>query len=80
MDLQNFIERLTVIFEEAQPDTIKPHSNFREIEGYSSLAAFLIINMVNEEYNVNFTGDDLRKSYTIEDIFSIVKSRKIGLN
>jgi hypothetical protein len=36
--------------------------------------------MVNEEYDVNFSGDDLRKAHTIEDIFAIVKSRKIGMN
>lgn len=76
MDLDNFINELTLIFEDADPVTIKPEVKFREIEGYSSLAAFLIINMVNEVYEVNFTGDDLRKSTTVKDIFSIIKSRK----
>jgi acyl carrier protein len=76
MDLQNFIDRLIEIFEDADPGTVKPEVKFREIEGYSSLTAFLIIGMVNDEYSVNFTGEDLRKSNTIEDIFSIVKSRR----
>jgi acyl carrier protein len=76
MDLQKFIDKLTKIFEDANPETIKPEANFREIEGYSSFVAFLIISMVNEVYNVKLTGDDLRKSNTIEDIFSIIKSKK----
>ena len=76
MDLQNFVDRLKEIFEDANPETIKPEVKFREIAGYSSLSAFLIIGMVNDEFNVNFTGDDLRKSATIEDIFSIIKSRR----
>jgi len=76
LDLQNFIRRLIPIFEDAHPETIKPGTKFTEIEGYSSLSAFLIIGMVNEEFNVNFTGDDFRKSKTIGDIFSIIKSRK----
>lgn len=75
MDLQNFIQQLTEIFEDADPDTIKPEANFREIEGYSSLVAFLIMGLANEEYNVNLTADDMRKSNTIEDIFMIIKSK-----
>ena len=76
MELQNFIDRLKEIFEDANPETIKPEVKFREIAGYSSLSAFLIIGMVNEEYNVNLTGDDFRKLNTISDIYSIIKSRK----
>ena len=76
MDLQNFIEKLTEIFEDANPETIKPEAKFREIEGYSSLSAFLIMSMVNEEFNVKFTGDDLRRSNTIIDIFSFINSKK----
>ena len=75
MDLQNFIQQLTEIFEDADPDTIKPDANFREIEGYSSLIAFLIMGMANDEYNLDLTADDIRKSNTIEDIYSILKSR-----
>ena len=75
MDLQSFIYRLTEVFEDADPETIKPEANFREIEGYSSLIAFLIMGMANDEYNVNLTADDIRKSNTIEDIYSILKSR-----
>ena len=75
MDLQSFIHRLTEVFEDADPETIKPEANFREIEGYSSLIAFLIMGMANDEYNVELTADDIRKSNTIEDIYSILKSR-----
>ena len=75
MDLQSFIYRLTEVFEDADPETIKPEANFREIEGYSSLSAFLIITIANEEYNVNLTADEIRKSTTLEDIFLILKSK-----
>ncbi len=77
MDLQNFVDRLKEIFEDANPETIKPEAKFREIEGFSSLSAFLIIGMVNEVYNVNLTGDDFRKLNTISDIFSIIKSKRV---
>ena len=75
MEMENFIYNLTEIFEDANPETIKPEAKFREIEGYSSLAAFLIIGMINDEYNMEFTADDLRKSVTIADIISKIKSK-----
>jgi hypothetical protein len=31
MDLQNFIDRLTEIYEDANPETIKPEAKFRGI-------------------------------------------------
>ena len=75
MNIENFIDNLTEIFEDANPETINPEAKFRGIEGYSSLAAFLIIGMINDEYNIEFTADDLRKSETIADIFSRIKSK-----
>lgn len=76
MDLPDFIERLKEIFEEANPETIKPEAKFREIEGYSSLSAFLILGLINDEYDVIFTNNDLRRSNTIDDIYAIIKSKK----
>ena len=75
MDMVNLIYNLTEIFEDADPETIKPEAKFRDIEGYSSLVAYLIIGMINDEYNMEFTADDLRKSLTIADIFSRIKSK-----
>ena len=76
MNLDNFINELALIFEDADPETIKPDVKFREIEGYSSLVAFLLISHINEDYNVNFTMEDLRKSITFNDILTIIKSKQ----
>ena len=73
MKIENFIDNLTDIFEDAKPEAIIPEAKFRDIEGYSSLVDYLIIGMINDEYNLEFTADDLRKSETIADIFTIIK-------
>lgn len=75
MEIENFISNLKDIYEDADPDTIKPETKFREIEGYSSLIAFLIIGMVDEEYNLTLTGDEIRKSETVDDIYKLLKSK-----
>jgi len=73
--MEHFINKLTEIFEDANPETIKPEKKYREIAGYSSLSAFLVIGMIKEEYNVNFTANDFRKSETIEDLFMLLMSK-----
>jgi len=75
MELNKFIENLANVFEDANPDTIKPDTRFRDIEGYSSLIALSIIAMADEQYNVKLTGDDIRKSVTVEDLYLIIKSK-----
>ena len=76
MTIELFIEKLKEIFEDADPQSIMPESSFREIDGYSSLEALLIISMIKEYYDIEFTGDDMRKSNTIEELYAIVESRK----
>jgi acyl carrier protein len=75
MELDNFVKNFTDQFEETDSHIIQAGTKFRDLEEWSSLIAMSIIAMVDEAYNVKLTGDDIRKSITIEDIFNIVKSR-----
>jgi acyl carrier protein len=48
---------------------------FRNIEEWSSLIALMLIAMVDEKYNVVLTGDDIRNSNTIQDLYDKVSSK-----
>ena len=41
----------------------------------SSFDIIQIISVIDEEYDVEFRGDDIRNSNTIEDLYNIVKER-----
>jgi acyl carrier protein len=75
MEKQNFVRNIAEQFEDSDPATFTTETRFRDVEGWSSLIALSIIAMVDEEYNVSIKGDDVRNSQTIEDLFTIVKSR-----
>lgn len=75
MELESFVQNLALQFEDIEQSEINPQTRFREIEGWSSLIAFSIIAMVEEEFNVKLKGEDIRISNTIEDLYKIVKSR-----
>ena len=75
MNLDNFVKNFAAQFEDADPDTISANTPFRDITGWSSLAALSVIAMVDEEYSVKVAGNDIRNSVTISDLYEIVKSR-----
>ena len=75
MDIDKFIENFTDLFDETDPDTICATTRFKELEEWSSLFALSVIAMIDEEYDVEFRGDDIRNSTTIKDLYDIVKSR-----
>jgi len=75
MELKEFIANFADQFDETDPSEIKAETVFHDLEEYSSLIALSIIAMVDEEYDVQLKGDDMRSAVTVEDLFNIVKSK-----
>lgn len=75
MELNDFIGNFADQFEETDPSEITSGTVFHELDEYSSLIALSIIAMVDEEYDVQLKGDDMRAAVTVEDLFNIVKSK-----
>ena len=75
MELQEFVKNFAIQFEDADIKLFKADTKFRDIEGWSSLAALFIIGMVDEKYKIKIKGDDIKKSKTIEELFNIIKSK-----
>ena len=72
MDLDKFIDNFADLLEETDPDTIQATTRFKELKEWSSLIALSIIAMVDEEYDVEFHGENIRNSDTVEDLFNAV--------
>ena len=75
MNLDQFIENFADLFDETDPDTIQASTRFKELEEWSSLLALSVIAMIDEDYDVEFRGDDIRGSNTVEDLYEIVETR-----
>ncbi len=75
MDINTFIEKLEEEFEDVEAGTLQADTSYKDIEGWDSMHALIIIAMVDIEYSITLTGEDLQKAVTIQDIFDIVKSR-----
>lgn len=75
MELKDFIKNFAEQFEDTPVEELTAETKFKELDEWSSLIALTIIAMVDEEYNVTLSGEDIRESDTIEDLFSRVKSK-----
>ena len=75
MSLEQFIENFSDLFDETDSDTIVATTQFKDLEEWSSLVALSVIAMIDEEYDVEFRGDDIRNSTTVEDLYNTVLQR-----
>lgn len=76
MDLEKFVENFASQFDETDLNEITAQTEFKSLEEWSSLLALSVIAMVDEEYDVQIKGDDIRSANTVEDLFNIVSNRK----
>ena len=75
MELNDFISNFADQFDDTDASEIKAETVFHELDEYSSLIALSIIAMVDEEYDVQLKGDDMRAAVTIQDLLNTVKAK-----
>ena len=75
MDIKEFIEYFAGELDETTVDELSPETHFKALNEWSSLTALYIIAMIEYNYEKEITGDDLRSSTTIQDLFNIVASK-----
>jgi acyl carrier protein len=75
MNITDFIKKIENEIEEITPGTLKPDTNYRNIPSWSSMHALILIALIDTEYNVTITGADIRSCQTVNDLFTIIKSR-----
>jgi len=75
MKIEDFIAHLEEEYEDLAPGALKPNSVFREVFEWNSINALILIAMVKIEYDVTINAEDIANSKTVEDLFTIIKSR-----
>lgn len=73
--LEEFVSLFAEQFDDTDASEFKPETVFHDLEEYSSLIALSIIAMVDEEFDVQLKGDDMRAAVTIEDLYNTIKKQ-----
>ncbi len=70
-----FIEHISNLYEVTDLNEIHLNAKYKELDEWDSLLALEIIAMIDEEFNVELNGDDIRNTETLEDLLNLVESR-----
>ena len=75
MDIKSFIENFASQFDETDENLFTPETKFREVDEWTSLIALSILAMIDEEYDVQLKGEEMRSTNTIQELFDMVVSK-----
>ena len=74
--LDVFVKLFAEQFDDTDPSAIKAETVFHELEEWSSLIGLSVIAMIDEEFDVEIKGDDVKSSVTVEDLYKNVLAKK----
>lgn len=75
MDIKNFIQNFADQFEDTDASVFTAETKYRELDEWSSLIALSILAMVDEEYDVQLKGEEMRATNTIQELYDLVSSK-----
>jgi acyl carrier protein len=75
MSLNQFIEIIEIEFDEVAPGTIQGDTEFRKLNGWSSMMALIIVSKINKSYKVNISAQELAAAKTINDLYQLTISK-----
>ena len=75
MEKNSFLKNFADILDDTDINLLKINTIFRELDEWDSLTALSLIAMADEKYSIKLTGEDIRNSISLEDIFRIIESK-----
>lgn len=75
MEMKEFIQNFADQFEDTELDVFTPETNYRDLDEWSSLIALSVLAMIDEEYDVQLKGEEMRATKTIQELFDLVSSK-----
>ena len=78
MTIDQFVARFCEEFEFLEEQEIVTENTlFQELDGWDSLTAIMILEMIDDEFEADITGDELRGCSTIKELFDLANRKSI---
>lgn len=71
MEIKEFIEKFAEANEIDLNDAITPETDFKAIDGWSSLSVIITIAFFDEEFGKEVSGIDIKNAVTIQDLYNL---------
>ena len=75
MNMNGFVEKFANEFDETPLEVFSPETKFRELKEWSSLTGLSVISMVDEEFDIQLTGADIKSVNSIEELYNLIASK-----
>jgi len=72
---EDFLANFKDVFDETDVTTIDFDTVFKNLDEWDSMLALTIIAMADDEYGIKLTGQDIRSSSTVNDLYEIIKNK-----
>ena len=76
MEMNEFIKHFGDQFDDTDVSDFTPETRFRELEGWSSLNALAVLNMIGKKYGIKILPDEMKPTQTIQELYDLVLSKK----
>lgn len=74
--MEEFVSKFAEQFDGVELGTITEKTVFKDLEDWSSVVSLYTIGMIDSEYGVQISGDDLKNANTVKDLYSRVMELK----
>ncbi len=77
MDADTFLQNFAASLSADTPPSLSLDITFAEIEPYwDSLAVVMCLEMIDAEYGVSLTGDEVRTCTSLGELYRLIESRR----
>ena len=75
MNVNEFVANFADLFDETDTSVFSVETKFRDLDEWSSLIALSTMSMIDDEYDVQLTAEQMRNASTIQDLIDIVNAQ-----
>lgn len=76
MQVQDFLKDFESQFDDVPAGTLNLQTELESIDEWGSLQALTIIAMIDSNYKVKVSGDEINNAKTVGEIYELVKNRQ----
>lgn len=77
MTLHEFTINLEKEFEDLEPGTLTPDTNYRDIKNWSSIYALIVVAFIDLNFDIILNANDLKETNTVKELYELVKSKHV---
>ncbi len=76
MEIEDFLIKFEGCFEGIEPGALLPETQFRNLEAWDSLTALTLLAMVDSDYEIAISANELRACNKVHDVYDLIKQKK----